>query len=201
VEKHPQQLLAEARAGQRESLGLLLERYRAYLRALACAKLDGRLQARANPSDLVQETFLIASRRFGQFRGSSEGEWLQWLRRILRRRLLHFRRRHVRARKRNVYREIALGPEPNSSVRGPQLADHGSSPSASAQRRELAGLIAERLARLKPAYREVLVLRNLQGLGFEEVARRMHRSSGAVRILWLRALEQFRQLGLGEDLP
>src|SRR5438270_381907 len=94
VEQNPERLLAEARAGRRESLGILLERYRAYLRTLACSKIDLHLQARANPSDLVQETFLLASRHFDQFRGSSEGEWLHWLRRILRRRLIQFVRKH-----------------------------------------------------------------------------------------------------------
>jgi len=205
VEQNPERLLAEARAGRRESLGILLERYRAYLRTLACSKINLHLQARANPSDLVQETFLLASRHFHQFRGSSEGEWLHWLTRILRRRLIQFVRKHMGTRKRNVYREISMGQDPGSSVRRAssgrlQVADRGSSPSTCAQRRELADLVAERLARLKPAYREVLVLRNLKGLGFEEVARRMRRSPGGVRVLWLRALEQLRRLGFGKDL-
>jgi len=205
VEQDPERLLAQARAGRRESLGILLERYRAYLRTLACSKIDLHLQARANPSDLVQETFLLASRHFDQFRGSSEGEWLHWLRRILRRRLIQFVRKHVGTRKRNIYREISIGQDPGSSVirpatSRPQIADRGSSPSTCAQRRELASMMAERLARLKPAYREVLMLRNLKGLGFDEVARHMRRSPGGVRVLWLRALDQLRRLGFGEDL-
>ena len=54
--------------------------------------------------------------------------------------------------------------------------------------------IANRLARLKPDDRDVIVLRNLQGLSFEEVAERMGRKPGAVRMLWLRAIERFRQV-------
>jgi len=59
--------------------------------------------------------------------------------------------------------------------------------------------VADQLARLPAAYREVIVLRNLEGLAFDEVARRMNRSPGAVRVLWLRALDQLRQLNVGEE--
>ena len=54
--------------------------------------------------------------------------------------------------------------------------------------------MADYLAQLPPAYREVILLRNLEGLAFAEVARRMQRSSGAVRILWVRALDHLRKL-------
>ncbi len=52
--------------------------------------------------------------------------------------------------------------------------------------------LADQLARLPPQYRDVIVLRNLQGLSFEEVADRMDRKPGAVRMLWLRAIEKFK---------
>jgi RNA polymerase sigma-70 factor (ECF subfamily) len=199
-----EQLLAEARAGRRDSLGALLERHRVYLRMLAGAKIDPHLRAQANPSDLVQETFLLASRHFDQFRGTGAGEWLHWLRCILRRCLSRFVRKHVYTRKRNAYREVSLQGEGMSSVAAygagrPEVPDPGSSPSARAQRRELADLVAERLAHLSPAHRDVLVLRNLMGLPFEEVARRMQRSAGAVRVLWLRALDQLRRQRFSED--
>ena len=69
----------------------------------------------------------------------------------------------------------------------------GSSPSAPARRREVAAEVAKRLEGLPAPLRDVLVLRNLEGLPFAEVARRMGRSPGAVRVLWLRALERLRQ--------
>src|SRR5581483_5654923 len=79
------------------------------------------------------------------------------------------------------------------------LASPRSSPSAQAQRRELAALVADQVAQLPPSYREVIVLRNLEGLPFEEVARRMGRTAGAVRVLWLRALDRLRHLHPEED--
>ena len=54
-------------------------------------------------------------------------------------------------------------------------------------------MLAEVLARLPDDYREVIVLRNLEGLSHEEVAARMGRGVGAVRMLWVRALARVRK--------
>src|SRR5689334_8802586 len=81
--REPEKLLHRARQGDRDSLGALLELYRNYLQLLARTQIDLHLQSRAHPSDVVQETFLEASRHFPQFRGTTEGELLAWLRRIL----------------------------------------------------------------------------------------------------------------------
>ena len=66
-------------------------------------------------------------------------------------------------------------------------------PSAAAARRERAVLLADALEGLPADYREVVILRNLEGLKFSEVAARMGRSSGAIRMLWARAIEQLSE--------
>jgi RNA polymerase sigma-70 factor (ECF subfamily) len=190
MEPDPEQLLAEARDGRRESLGALLERYRRYLHRLARAEIGRRLQARTNPSDLVQETFLQASRHFDQFAGDTEQAWRGWLRSILRRRLLRLVRRQVLASKRSVRVEVPFDAEGSTAA---ALVSPDSSPSAAARRRERDDELSRRLDRLPAAQREVLVLRHLEGLPFPEVAQRMGRSPGAVRVLWLRALERLRR--------
>ena len=79
------------------------------------------------------------------------------------------------------------------------LVGRSTSPSSHAHHSERAARVADQLARLPPDYREVLVLRNLEGLPFSEVALRMGRSAGAVRILWVRAVDQLRQLLQAEE--
>jgi RNA polymerase sigma-70 factor (ECF subfamily) len=197
-----EQLLTQARAGARDCLGALLERYRNYLHLLARTQIDLHLQGRASPSDVVQETFVQACANFGQFRGSAELEWLAWLRRILVNTLARLVETQVKARKRDLRREVSMDRlvrklENSSAAFEAALASPQSSPSQQAERRELAAQVADQLARLPPDYREVIVLRNLQGLPFKEVARRMQRTAGAVRILWLRALDELRR-GEGE---
>ena len=108
------------------------------------------------------------------------------------------------ARERSVRREVSRDTRTRLEQSLHQveaaLVRSASSPSAHAQRREAAAILADQLAQLKPEHQEVIVLRNLEGLSFEEVAERMGRSGGAIRKLWLRALEQLKQLLEQEDL-
>jgi RNA polymerase sigma-70 factor (ECF subfamily) len=158
----------------------------------------GQLRARLDSSDLVQETLLRAAQNIGQFEGAAEPEWRAWLGRIAEREVIHQLRHHLDAEKRAVSREQPLGPAGDSSVTGSRrldqwLAKSQSSPSLVAIRKERAALLSSALGRLPDDYREVLILRNIEGLDFPEVARRMDRSAGAVRVLWVRALKKLRE--------
>jgi RNA polymerase sigma-70 factor (ECF subfamily) len=200
----PGKLLREARCRGGEALGRLLELYRNYMNLVARTQIDLHLQARASPSDLVQETFLEAYRDFGQFQGDTEAALVAWLRRILVHNLGRLVQRQVLAQKRTVRREVALQQladlERSAARVEAALVSPFSSPSAQAQRRELAAVLADQLARLPADSREVIVLRNLEGLSFDEVAGRMGRTAGAVRVLWMRALDRLRVLLKEEDL-
>ena len=194
-----EQLLDQARRGETEPRGQLLQLYRNYLTILATTQLGQRLRRRMNPSDLVQEAMLAAHCDFASFRGSSERELLAWLRQILINCLHHAIETHLKAKMRDVRREISVEQASvaldRSAVSFPMVfADRGPSPSAPLRQRERAVALADQLAKLGPLYRDVIVLRNLQGLPFEEVARRMDRKPGTVRMLWLRAMEKLKQV-------
>jgi len=201
----PERLLEAARQSKEEHLGRLLELYRNYLNLMARTQIDLHLQAQVNPSDLVQEAFMEAYRDFGQFQGATEREFLAWLRRILVHNLGNLVEKQVRAQKRDVRRQVSLdhrvaAMEHSAARIESTLVSPWSSPSVQAQRREMATLLADQLARLPANYREAIVLRNLEGLSFEEVAQRMKRTSAATRVLWLRAIEKLRQLLKEEGL-
>jgi RNA polymerase sigma-70 factor (ECF subfamily) len=190
-------LIVQARRGSASSIGLLLQLYRNYLTVLATTQIEKRLQPRLSPSDVVQETMLRAHKNFGQFRGSTEQELVGWLRQILVNNLAKFVEQHVLAARRDVRREVSMerlgaALERSTIQLAALLPAADKSPSMAVQQREEAVVLADRLAQLPEDYREVLVLRNLQGLPFEEVAARMERSVGAVRMLWLRAIEKLR---------
>jgi RNA polymerase sigma-70 factor (ECF subfamily) len=192
-------LLNHAKHGDAQQLGQLLQLYRNYLVILASAQLDARLRRRVSPSDLVQEAMLGAYRDFEKFRGVTERELLAWLRQILIHCLHHAYELHLQAGRRDLRREVPLDDvgaslDRSALLLSEVLVDRGDSPSAPARQRERAVAVADMLAQLRPDYRDVIVLRNLQGLSFEEVAERMQRKAGAVRMLWLRAIEKFRQL-------
>ena len=192
-------LLQRARLGNTEALGQILQLYRNYLTILATTQLDRRLRRRVSPSDLVQDAMLAAHTDFAKFQGCSERELLAWLRQILINCLHHVIETHLRAKMRDMRREISVEQVGATLDRSAcnftnMLADHGPSPSAPMLQRERAVALADQLARLPPQYRDVIVLRNLQGLSFDEVADRMDRKPGTVRMLWLRAIEKFKQI-------
>jgi len=188
-------LLDAARRGDRAAAGELLQRYADWLRLLARLQIDRGLQAKLDASDVAQQALLEACRALPQFRGSTEAELAAWLRSILANVLAHEVRRYAGTEGRDVSREVSLDAELAESSRRLQgvLADTGPSPSAQAAQHEQEVRLAEVLARLPDDYREVIVLRNLEGLSHEEVAQRMGRGAGAVRMLWVRALSRLRQ--------
>jgi RNA polymerase sigma-70 factor (ECF subfamily) len=172
-----------------------LERYRSWLAVLARLQVAPRFRAKFDPSDIVQQTLLEAVRDWPRFRGRTEPELAAWLRQILAHVLLHEIRRHGGARRRDVGREVSLEQALAESSRrlGTALAAPGSSPSERAGRHEMELRLADALARLPADYAGVILLRNVEGLPHEEVARRMGRGVGAVRMLWVRALARLRQ--------
>ena len=90
-----------AREGQPEALSDLLETHRNYLRLLAASCLYREMRGKADPSDVVQETLLKVHENFRQFRGTTEQEWMAWLRRILVRNMNDFQK-GFRRQRRNV---------------------------------------------------------------------------------------------------
>ena len=172
----------------------LLELYRRYLSLLARVQIGQRLQGKVDASDLVQETFLDAHCNFDRFRGASEAEFVCWLRQILAGNLADLiaatsaPQGDVR-----LEREIQDALD-QSSVLLDRLMAPQSSPSQQAVRREQGVLLADALDKLSEDYREVLVLRHLEGLPFPEVARRMGRSQDSIEKLWMRGLARLRQI-------
>src|SRR5262245_32587547 len=192
-------LLAEALNGRKEYLGRLLQLYSNYLIILARTQLDERIRARVSPSDIVQETLLEAHRDFGGFRGRSATEFLAWLRQILVHNLARVVERHVIAEKRDVRREVAMDNISASLERSAMrlahvLADDAASPSPVAVHGEHLRVLADSLTELPDDYRDVIVLRHMEGLSFKEIGERMDKTEGAVRMLWLRAMDRLRSL-------
>jgi RNA polymerase sigma-70 factor (ECF subfamily) len=181
-----------AQEGDTAALGQLLELYRHYLTLLARLQINPRLQGKVDASELVQETFLEAHRDFEQFRGASERELVGWLRQILATNMANVVQ-GTQSRDVRLERELVVQLDQSSRFPGAALVADSSSPSQQAARREEAVLLAEALGRLSDDYREVLILRHLEGLGFPEVGRRMGRSVDSVKNLWARALARLRR--------
>lgn len=193
-----QECLAHARQGDVTARDRLFAACRSYLDLVARATLERRLQAKVDASDLVQQTLLDAHRDFAQFAGSTEQEWLAWLKKILAHNTGDAYR-HFAADKRQIQREFSLqsvdgySQADSQAVRfEPASPDESPSQIVLGQEQELA--VAEAISQLPEDYREVVFLRNVQRLPFEEVAVRMERSRPAVQMLWMRALHRLREI-------
>ena len=143
-----QQLLAEAQNGNAESLGTLLENYRAYLTVLAQRYLDPRLSGRLDPADVVQITFLEAQRDLASFRGHQIEELLGWLRNILRNNVSSAHQRHLFTQKRSAGREVSNSPTDSRPAITDLAPSETTSPSQRLMRDEAAVYLANCLGGL-----------------------------------------------------
>jgi RNA polymerase sigma-70 factor, ECF subfamily len=189
------ELLDAYRGGQSEAGPQLLQRFEPWLRLLARQQMESQFRAKFDPSDIVQQAMLEALRAFPQFRGGTAAELAAWLRQILAHALAHEIRRYRGTGKRDLRREVPLEKQLTQASQrlGDLLPAPGTSPSQAVIRHEQQLLLARALERLPEDYRQVILLRNLQGLSHDEVAQRLGRQPGAVRMLWVRALARLRQ--------
>jgi|SRR6516164_9100118 len=187
-------LLARARAGDDAAREKLFTVCRNYVSIAARVEMASWLRAKVDASDLVQQTLLEAHRGLGNFRGTTEGEWLGWLKRILSHNAADFVRRYHGVEKRCAAREVSMATGDASDAPAPQLSDGGPTPSQLVMQKELQLQVADAVARLPEDYQEVVILRNLQQLAFDEVAERMGRSRPAVQMLWMRAIRKLQEI-------
>ena len=198
------ELIARAASADASARQALLVRHRDRLRKMVSVRMDARLSARIDPSDVVQDAMLIATRKLDGYLRDRPLPFYPWLRQIAWERLVHLYQKHVAAQKRSVRREV----EGDMMISDHSVIELGrivlapaSSPSRQVLRKERRLRVHEALAKLKPRDREVLVLRFLEELSVKEAAIVLGVSEGAVQMRQLRALERMHELlgKLGES--
>jgi RNA polymerase sigma-70 factor (ECF subfamily) len=199
-EPDTEQLLDRLAAGDTSARGPLLQRHRERLRQMIVLRLDRRLRARIDPSDVIQETIAVATRKLAEYVRDRPLPFYPWLRQLAWERIVRLHRWHIRTGKRSVAREGGGLPLPDESAA--QLADRlakGSSPIGRLMRAELRERVQAALAQLSDNDREVLVLRYLEHLRTAEIAAVLGLAETGVKTRQLRALRRLRNL-LGDDL-
>ncbi len=191
----PQILMALARQGDAIALGNLLEVYRRYVQIMASIHLDRSIQHRVSPSDVVQETFVQAVLNFMLFRGNTEAEFIQWIRRIAASRMaMASRQYHSQRQDVRLEEKLSEAMDVWTGRAAKWVGVQGSSPSQKVSNREQAVILANALADLPPDYREVILLRHFQDLPFSAIAAQMERSVDSVKNIWVRAIRRLREL-------
>lgn len=179
--------LKRAREGDEGALGELLGEYRPYLRILAERAMDGRLAARVDASDVIQQTYLSAVRRFDEFTGEDADALAGWLKVIHERNLIDTARKHLGADLRAVGREDA-GASPKALA-----AEELTSPSQRLMQGESAVRLARELSSLPEDQAEAVRLRHLDGWSLDQIAEKMGRTKRSVANLLHRGLANLRE--------
>ncbi len=187
--------IAKAKSGDETALGELLSSYEKYLKLLAQLQIGRNLRGKVDASDIVQETFLEAHRGIGKFEGDNEAQLAAWLRSILAHRLAGTMRHYLGTQARDIRLEqqICEALDKSTMSIGGMFIDPRSSPSQHVARDEMSRLVIEALGRLPEDYRDVLVLRHLEGKTFPEIAIEMQRSVDSVEKLWIRGLGRLKK--------
>jgi RNA polymerase sigma-70 factor (ECF subfamily) len=191
------ELLDRAQRGDSAARNALLVRYRLRLRQMVSFRLDRRLLARLDPSDVVQEVLAEAARRLPGYLSQRPLPFYPWLRALAWERLVKLHRDHIHAQKRSVCREEPRPdglPDESAQELANRLVDVAGSPSAQVLRTEQRRRVQEALARLPSRDRELLVLRYLEQLSTREIAAVLGASEGAVKTRHVRALERLHTL-------
>ena len=190
-------LLAGVRSGDRAAVDRLLERHRDRLRQMVVVRMDQRLSARIDPSDIVQETLAVAARKLPRYLHEPAVSFYPWLRRIAWERLVKLHQKHLKAQRRTVTREEPQGPSLSSESAmdlAKRLMDSGTSPSLSVEKKELRGQVQAALTRLRASDREILVMRYLEQLSNKEIAEALGITEGALKMRHLRALTALKTI-------
>jgi RNA polymerase sigma-70 factor (ECF subfamily) len=188
--------LRRARAGDPHAASRILGIYLGQLIKVVGARLDARLAARFDPSDVVHDVMATAVNLLSKWLADEKAVYA-CLYQLVRDRLAIIRRDHIAAQKRSVEREAANFAElSDESVLQlcQQLVARGETPSKAAIRRESQQRVRQALGQLRDIDREVLVMRILEGTPAKEVAEILGITEDAVNMRQLRALKRVRAL-------
>ena len=188
-----QGLLDQVAAGDPRALDKLLARYQPKLFAFVNRRLDRRVRSRLNSSDVVQEAQLEVVRRMDDYLKRRPMPFHLWVRKTAYQRLLNLQRDHRGRARRSVDREVAMPERSSLRLAGPLLAP-GPSPSARLAAREDAERVAQAVAQLADADREILLMRHVEDLPYEEIAGLLDLAPAAARKRYGRALIRLQQV-------
>jgi RNA polymerase sigma-70 factor, ECF subfamily len=191
-------LIERLRGGDRRALATLFDRYRDRLRRMVELRIDARVRARLDASDVLQEAFLDVDRDLAAYLADPKLPPLLWLRLHVGRRLSTLHRQHLGTRMRDAGMEISLYrdalPEASSAALASMLLGKHTSPTQAAQRAERLLRVQEALNTLDPIDREVLALRHFEQLSRSETAEVLGISQDAGAKRYFRALKRLKDV-------
>ena len=189
-------VIEQLQRGGQTALADVFMGHRERLRRMVYLRLDRRVAGRVDPSDILQEAYLDASRQLDQYVANPPMSLFLWLRFLTGQRLMAIHRQHLGAQKRDARHEVGLyrrvAPEVDSVSLSFGLLGRLTSPSMAAMRQEMQLCLQEAIDRLDPLDREILALRHYEELTNQETAEELGITPAAASKRYIRALERLR---------
>ena len=185
-----QELVALAKEGDESALSGLYRAYAERVRWMVRLRMGRQLRSKLESMDLVQEVLIHALSGLQDFTYKNEGDFVRWLSKIAENEL-RGRLRKLHAEKRNIRKEVRLdnyGPTSGGGFLGTLGPIEATTPSVIMSRKEDMGKLEKAMDKLKPQYREAILLTKIEGLSYEEIGARLDMSADAVRMLATRAM-------------
>ena len=181
----------------RETLETVLAQHRARLKRLVALRIDRRLAGRIDASDVIQDAFLQATKRFAEYKQKPAVSEFIWLRQLVMQNLVDCHRTHLGAQKRSAHREVSLFSQPVPDASTALLAAHlvGSltTPSQAAIKAERTRQLQEALNDLDPLDREIIALRHFEQLTRSETASALKISESTASRRYISAISRLQE--------
>jgi len=198
------QLVERLRGGDTEALGLYIESRRNQLLAFIARNLSTTLATKVEPTDLLQEVTIHALKSLQDI-DFGDRDPFNWLCQVAERRIIDAHRKYIGAQKRSTEKEVAgnaaAGTGSSSGQGGliDMLVVTMTTPSQAFSRNQREFKLQEGLAQLPKESQEALRLRYVEGLPTKEIAQKLGKSDGSVRVLLSRSLSKLQGI-LGPDV-
>ena len=180
------ELLQQARGGNSDKRGQLLELFRDYLRQIAARSTNSSPHGQISTSDLVQSALIGANRDFSNCKAKTRGELQAWLKQCLLNDIMN-RYRDLRRQKRDVRREKPL-------AENDFITDPIETPDEVVIRKENETRLLAAMKKLPPQQRQLIELRHRDRNSFVEIGKQLDKSPDAVRMLWNRAVQTLSKI-------
>jgi len=166
------QLVRSAQGGDRGALEALFTRYLPRVQRIVSLRLGWRLSQFADVDDIAQEVLLKAFQGLDRFEEESEGTFIHWLSTCVECEIVDQSRKQ-KAQKRGEGKACRIGDLGSKVMLSSIFAGTSPTPSQVAQAHEAEEAIEAALLELPKHHREVIVLRQICGMSYEEVAKKL----------------------------
>lgn len=187
-------ILQKVRDGNADAMAELIEKYRPQLLGYINKNLSDALKRKVEAEDVLQEVSMHAVRAVGEV--DIDADCFGWLCQVAQRRIIDAHRRHFAAQKRSAEREVPLQGGSEGGGRGviDLLVATMTTPSEAFSRNIKMNRMHQAIAQLPEETQTALRMRYVEGLPTKEIAEKLGKTDGAIRVLLSRSVVKLQEM-------